>query len=151
MLCELADREALLAKFECLLEVEVPSGSTERFALLSSALETCACSSYELLSLLLSDPPEDRDQQLTHGTLRIEPRFSKARDANAQTIEGEHHLHVARHRATETIERPNEQHIEGSSMRVVQELPQLWASPRCADLLLVDGFDDPATSCSESF
>ena len=118
MLCELANGEALVTQLERSLEVEVVSWTTKRFALLSCALKACACSGYELLSLLLSDPAEDRYEQLAHGTLGIEPRFTKAHHAHTELIEGEHRLHVARHRASEPIERPDEQDIEGASVRV---------------------------------
>lgn len=123
MLGELADGEALLSQFERLFEIEVPSWATEGFALLSCTLKASARSSDQLLSFLLCDPSEDRDKQLTYRTLGIEPRFAEAHNANAETIEGEHRLHVAGHRAPEAIERPNKQHIEGAAMRVVQELP----------------------------
>lgn len=151
VLGKLANREALFTQFERPLHVEVPSRTTERFALPSSTLEACARSGHELLSFLLRDPPEDRHEQFPHGALGIEPRFAEAHDTHAQLIEGEHRLHVARHRASESIERPNEQHIEGATMRVVQELLQLWAVLRCADLFLVDVREDPAASGDELF
>lgn len=122
VLGELTDREALHFQFESTFEVEDPSWPTEGFALLSCAIETSLRAGYELLSLLLRDPSEDRHEQLAHRTLRIKPRFSKAHDAHTELIEREHGLHVAHHRAAEAIERPHEQHIEGATVRVVQEL-----------------------------
>lgn len=151
MLGELANGEALLAQFERLFEVEVPSRATERFALPSRALQASARSSDQLLSLLLRDPSKDRDQQLTHRALGIEPRLAKAHDTHAKLIKRENSLHVARHRAAKPVKRPDEQHAEGTTMCVVQEPSQLRASFRCAHLFFVDTHESPAASGRELF
>ena len=151
MLGELPDREALRLQLEGALEVEDPSRTPQRFALLSCALEASLRAGYELLSFLLRDPPKDRYEQFTHGTLGIEPRFSKADDANTKPVEGQNGLHVACHRATEAIERPNEQHVEGAAMRVCEQSSQHGARSRRAGLLLVDAREDPTASGGELF
>jgi hypothetical protein len=109
-------------------------------------LDAGARALHEPAKLLLGDPGEDRQQQVSHRPAGVEPRFSYADERHARVVESQGVVHVARHRPPEAIERPHEQHLESAASRVSHHSVKRWAAPRGARVLRVRRHDHEAAS-----
>src|SRR5215471_7890267 len=95
----------------------------------SSALEPRARAFAESNTLLLGYPREDRDEQIAYRSARVEPRFAHADHSHAQAVELDDRVEVAHHRATEPVERPDDQRGEVTATRIEHHLDE--PRPRC--------------------
>jgi hypothetical protein len=74
-----------------------------------------------LAALLLGDPGEDRDEEVSDGASGVEPGLAHADDLDAEVVEGEDVLDVADHGASEAVEGEDDDGLEVAEVSAALE------------------------------
>jgi len=104
---------------------------------------------HEAAALLLGDPREDRNQQVSHGATCVEPALANGDHLHANAVQFEDLREVTRHGPAEPIELPNDEHVEGAALGVSHHLVVLGPLLGRRRLLFVDRDDLQAASTSK--
>ena len=114
---DVAEGEPLGAELVGAYAIEDGGRSADALSEATSALDAGTGASGDLTALLLGDPGEDRDEEVSDGASGVEPGLADADDLDAEVVEGEDVLDVA------DMERPSRSRAKRTTA---------WKSPRWA-------------------
>src|SRR5262245_39966041 len=116
-----------------------PPRPPDPLALLSSSLLSRLRSDDDSIALNLRNPSEHGDEELAHRAAHRKPLFPCAHHLDAAAIELANRIENADHRAAQSIERPNEEHLIVARVRSLQHAIELGTFlRRRADSLVVN-------------
>ncbi len=147
---DVAEGEAFGAELARAPTIDDGRRSADALAETSCALDAGPRAGGDLAALLLGDPGEDRDEEVSHGASGVEPGLAHADDLDAEVVEGEDVLDVADYGASEAVEGEDDDGLEVAEVGAALELlPSGAVSSDGADGLLEHVRDGEAACARE--
>jgi hypothetical protein len=147
---DVAEGEAFGAELARAPTIDDGGRSADALAETSCALDAGPRAGGDLAALLLGDPGEDRDEEVSDGASGVEPGLADADDLDAEVVEGEDVLDVADHGASESVEGEDDDGLEVAEVGAALEpLPGGAVSSDGADGLLEHVRDGEAAGARE--